>query len=250
MSIFNRFIDRFTPVNTEEAISQQIINERFVEHFDRYNNLMRLQDDRQLLEVLIDGHKNSFQSMIVSIDFMDGSFSLDEFSPRLKNPHSLVNHTVTIRHQQDWEKLEIQAKVLEWSSEDACYFLALPEYVDYQPRRNYPRLVLTNETPLKTHINPLYGAPWYATVKDISQGGMRINVAGDLRPHLHKDKLLPKCQIILDDNMAIHARGEVRSFSYINKPYRHTEISIEFRNMSQPHQSDLKHFLDYVQVAA
>lgn len=249
MGLFNHFLDRLIHTNTEIPV-QQASNQHFIECFDNFQHLMKLQDNRQLLEVLVPNHKNSFQSMIIGIDFTNESFKLDEFSPSLLSPESLLNQVVTIRHHKNWEKLEIQGTIFNWSEEEHCYYLSLPEFVAYQPRRNYPRLLLANNNPLKTHINPLYGAPWYATVKDISQGGMRINVSGDLRPHLHKDKLLPKCLVILDSNISILCQGEVRAFSYISKPYRHTEISIEFRNMSQPHQTDLKRFIDYIEVAA
>lgn len=249
MGLFNQFIDRITHHHPEQVM-QQITNERAMNHFDNYHHLMQLQDDRQLVEVYLSGHKNSFQSMIIGIDFVDANISLDEFSPFVEHPESLINQEVTIRHYKNWEKLEIHTSITGWSKQEHCFQLALPEFIEYQPRRNYPRLLLANNHPLKSHINPLYGAPWYAIVKDISQGGMRINVSGDLRPHLHKDKVLPKCQIMLDDNISVQARGLVRAFSYSNKPYRHTEISIEFTNMTEAHKTDLKRFIDYVEVAA
>ncbi len=249
MGLFNHFLDRITHSRSEQLV-QQASNEHFVEHFDHYHHLMRLQDNRQLLEVFVSGHKNSFQSMIIGIDFIEGIFRIDEFSPFLSHPESLVNQTITIRHYHNWQKLEISATVTQWSSEDHCYSLLLPEFLDYQPRRHYPRLILDRQNVLKTHINPPYGSPWYATVKDISQGGMRINLPGDIRPHLHKDKALPKCQIKLGDNVYIQSRGVIRAFSYFSKPSRHTEISIEFCNMSHIDQTHLKQFLDYIEIAA
>ena len=79
---------------------------------------------------------------------------------------------------------------------------------------------------------------------------MRIAVAGDLRPHLQKDTVLPKCQIMLDNGMPISCRGIVRAFSYVPKPYRHTEISVAYHNMSHTHQTDLKRFIQYLSDAA
>lgn len=249
MGLFNHFIERLTHTSAER-VPPHIHSEQFLERFDNYHHLMKLQDKRQLVEVLIPGYKNSFQSMIIGIDFMDNTFRLDEFSPFFSSPDNIINQTITIRHQSGWEKLEITASVKQWSAQDNSYSLELPEFIDYQPRRSYPRLTLDNHNLLKTHINPPYGAPWYATVKDISQGGMRIAINGDLRPHLHKDKALPKCQIQLDKQLHIHTRGLIRAFSYSNKPSRHTDISIEFSNMSQLDKSHLKRFIEYVEVAA
>ncbi|MFT5421739.1 MAG: c-di-GMP-binding flagellar brake protein YcgR [Candidatus Endobugula sp.] len=250
MGLFNHFIDRLTHTEVEPIVNQQAIEHRLLEHYDNYNHLLKLQAARQLVEVLLNNRKNSFQSMIINIDLINDSFGLDAFSPTLLAPESLIGQDITIRHQHQWKKLEINTSIIDWSVVDQCYRLNLPEFADYQPRRNYPRLLLDNNNLLKTHINPLYGAPWYATVKDISQGGMRINIPGDLRQHLHKDKLLPQCQVILDEDITVKCRGVVRAFTYVSKPYRHTEISIEFHNMNHFHQTDLKRFIDYIEVAA
>jgi c-di-GMP-binding flagellar brake protein YcgR len=254
MGLFNHFLDRLihtesTPLTPEQLLSHHDLKERFLEDFEQYEHLITLQKTRQLVEVWVLNRKNSFQSMITHVDLMDKSLRLDAFSPTLNSPESLINQRITIRHQQRWQKLEITSTIIGWSDKEQCYILSLPEYAAYQPRRTYPRLLLTHNV-LKTQISPLYGAPWYATVKDISRGGMRINISGDLRPHLHRDKLLPKCQVILDNSISIQCRGLVRGYSYVSKPYRHTEISIEFQNMNHSDQTDLRRFIDYVEVAA
>ena len=251
MGIFNRFLDKLHPKNDEEAtMPAPMTAEDFMGHFDQYRQLMMLQDQRQLLEVLLPEQKNSFQSMIVGIDFVEGRFSLDEFSPQLVHPKELLYQTVIIRHQKHWEALEFAARIIGWSEQAHCYHLALPELAGYQPRRTHNRLVLAKRDILNANISPPYGAPWYATVKDISQGGMRVNLSGDIRGHLHKGKVLPKCQIMLDKDITIICRGEVRAYSYFGKPYRHTEVSIAFSGMSYLHQENLQNFISYIEVAA
>jgi len=249
MGIFNRFLGRISHPGPEKLMAPASMND-FTTQMDQYHQLMLLQDSRQLLEVFISGHKNSFQSMITEIDFVNGRFSLDEFTPYVQYPESLIQQTIVIKHHKGWQLLDVKAMVIDWSDEDHCYHLSLPHNVAYQPRRSHQRLILASNNILNTHINPLYGSPWYATVKDISLGGMRVNIPGDLRPHLHKGKVLPKCQIMLDDQQSIVSRGQVKAFSYISKPYRHTEVSIEFENMSQKHNEDLRHFIQYVDIAA
>lgn len=249
MGLFNRFIDRFSHSSSLDTNPHQI-NQEWVENFEKYRHLSQLQDKRQQLEVLVKGNRQSFQTMIVGIDYLSGTFSIDAFSPSLLTPESLLDKTVVIRHQLHWQQLEIEATIIEWSEENSCYHVNLPLMNDYQPRRHHQRLQLSRDKLLKTQINPLYGAPWYATVKDISQGGMRITLPGDLRPHLHKDKILPKCQVLLDNHISIQCRGMVRSFSYYPKPYRQTEISIEYQSMSQSNQSDLRRFMEYIEIAA
>ncbi len=238
------------PPTTEHDMAQQVVGQQVMESFEQYYPLMRLQDERQFLEVFLPGEQYSVHSMIIGIDFATGTFSLDEFSPAIAQPEALIEENLVIRHYQDWQKLEITSSVLDWDADNAQYTMLLPEYVGYQARRLYPRLVLSGKQLLKSQIYPIYGSPWYATVKDISRGGMRINVAGDLRPHLQKNTVLPKCQLLLDNNMTIQCQGSVKGFRYVSRPSRTTEIGIEFRQMSPDNQTDLKRFLEYIEVAA
>ena len=148
MGLFNRFIDRFSqPAN--DAQSEPLIPHEWVNSFEKYQYLTNLQDNRQLVEVLVKGEKNSFQSMIIGIDFFNGTFSLDEFSPGLASPKMIVGNSVTIRHQSQWQQLDIEASISEWSKEDGCYLLPLPVVSDYQPRRRHERLQLNRNRLLK-----------------------------------------------------------------------------------------------------
>jgi len=98
MNLFNRLIDRFAGQNSPQGATQtgneHNINASILEQFNRYNPLMTLQDNRQLLEVLIPNSKNSFQSMIITIDFIQQRLILDECLPTLSNPHTLVGKRI------------------------------------------------------------------------------------------------------------------------------------------------------------
>ena len=125
MGLFNRFLDRFSH-SSANVTESEAINHEWVHNFEKYRDLINLQDKRQLLEVIIKGGKSSFQTMVIGIDFFSGTFSIDAFSPLLLNPESLVGQTICIRHQSHWQQLDIEATVKEWSEEDSCYSLTLP----------------------------------------------------------------------------------------------------------------------------
>ena len=235
---------------TETELTQHIFGQQLTDSFELYYPLMHLQDERQFLEVFIPGYKHSVQSMVIGIDFINSTFSLDAFSPIIEKPDMLIDETLTIRHYKGWKKLEINSSVLEWDADKFQFIMVLPEYIGYQARRLYPRLAMTNKKLLKGQIYPIYGSPWYANVKDISRGGMRVNVSGDLRPHLQKDTLLPKCQLQLDNDLTIQFQGSVKGFRYLSRPSRTTEIGIEFQHMSPDNQTKLKRFLDFIKIAA
>ena len=246
-----QFLKQFFGQQPSPKISpEHIIGQQVMSAFNDYEPLLRLQDDRQLLEVLLPNQEISLHTMILGVDFAKKLLKIDAFSPNLIPPTALIGESICIRHFKGWKKLEITTSVLDWDEDNYQFYVALPKQVRYTTRRSYQRLTIAGKHLLKSHIYPLYGSPWYATVKDISPGGMRIHVQGDLRPHLQKHTLLPKCQLQLDRDISIQCQGLVKTFRYISRPHRATEIGIEFQKMSKANHTDLERFIDYVGIAA
>lgn len=251
MGIFNKVLHHLSRSKTEEDKVSQNTKNRLLEQVNQYAPLIRLQDERKLIEVIIPGHMDSFQSMIVGVDLYNQQLILDDLTPKLQNREALIGESVVLRHQHKQQMLNISSDVLSWDGESQCFHLKLPEIVHYQPRRQTPRLFLSGKTPLSATIDPIYGAPWYASVSNISTGGMRILVMGDLRNQLHKHKPLKKCDINLNNNSPlISCRGRVKSFSYQGRPYRHTEISISFESISDEYLDALDEFIEQLSISA
>jgi len=133
---------------------------------------------------------------------------------------------------------------------DNSLCIDLPYQADYQPRRIEPRIEFNDQSVFSANINPLFGAPWYAKLKNISQGGMRIAVAGDLRDQLHKNLPIQRCDIDLGFKKPLRCSGRVKSFSFYTRPYRHTLVSIMFENMNEHDLGNLEDFLMDVMEAA
>ncbi len=255
MNIFDRVFGRLSKPTSEPKTEQLDSHSSLFSQVNRYASLIGLQDQRQLIEVISPDFTDSFQSMIIGVDLYQQQLIIDELSPKIQNPETLVGRKLTIRHQKDKQMINITVDVIAWSEDTQCLHLALPEDTTYAPRRRDYRMELLSNAPVNAVITPVYGSPWHSTLTNISLGGMRIIVSGDLRSELEKHKPLKKCSIVLPSNHLpaeppIHCSGRVKSFRFIGRPYRRTEISIEFGAMSESDQLAIEQFIEQVSIAA
>jgi c-di-GMP-binding flagellar brake protein YcgR len=248
MGIFNRVLHQLSKHKID--ITENKTHNRLLAQIDRYGSLIRLQDERQLIEVLIPRYNDSFQSMIMGVDLYNQQLIIDELSPRVINPDALIGETIVLRHQHNRQMLKISSEVLDWEADNRCLLLHLPEQIAYQPRRQHARLSLVGSALLNTTIHPIYGAPWYGSISNISESGMRITVTGDLRGNIEKHQLLRKCEFTLDNGQTISCQGRVKSFHYQGRPYRRTDVSIAFEKISDEDQLSLQQLIEQLSIAA
>lgn len=210
---------------------------------EHYLPLLELQNQRQLLEVKIIGASRVYQSMILAIDAERGLLWLDDLFPQ-----QLLLETgdeITLRHHRNGEQLVIRSPVVAMGSTyDASGFaVTLPEFVYYMPRRSSPRYIVGHQSPLSVKIRTLGQEPSYGTLQDISTGGLRLIVAGNMLPYLRHGALLPMCEVDISDELQIRCRARICAFRIGRSPYRHTQISVEFIDMEEETRVALARFL-------
>lgn len=210
---------------------------------EQYLPLAELQNQRQLLEVKITGASRVYQSMILAIDAERGLLWLDDLFPQ----QLLLDagDEITLRHHRNGEQLVIRAPIVAMGSTyDALGFaIALPEFVYYMPRRSSPRFIIGHQSPLSVKIRTLGQEPSYGTLQDISTGGLRLIVAGNMLPYLRHGALLPMCEVDISDELQIRCRARICAFRIGRSPYRHTQISVEFIDMEEQTRTALARFL-------
>lgn len=225
-----------TPGSDAKAATQLVVPEQ-------YQSLYDLQNQRQLLEVKITGSNRSYQSMIVAIDLERGLLWLDDLFPqqRVLDP----GDELCIRHHRNTEELVIHAPVVALGSSYGTSGMAvlLPNFAYYQSRRRFPRYTVGHQSPLSVKIRPLGQEPSYGTLQDISIGGMRLMVAGNLLPQLRHDAMMPLCEVNLTKDLQIRCRARICAFRMGRNPYRHTQISIEFIDLLEEKRIALGRFL-------
>jgi len=210
---------------------------------EHYLPLLELQNQRQLLEVKITGSSRVYQSMILAIDAERGLLWLDDVFPQ-----QLLLDTgdeITLRHHRNGEQLVIRAPVVAMGStyQASGFAITLPEFVYYMPRRSSPRYIIGHQSPLSVKIRTLGQEPSYGTLQDISTGGLRLIVAGNMLPHLRHGALLPMCEVDINEELHIRCRARICAFRIGRSPYRHTQISVEFIDLEEETSAQLARFL-------
>ncbi len=210
---------------------------------DEYQSLRELQNQRQLLEVKITGSSRSYQSMIMAVDLERGLLWLDDLFPQ-----QLIldaGDELCIRHHRHTEELVIRAPIVALGSTYGTSGIAveLPNFAYYQPRRQFPRYTIGHQSPLSVKIRPLGQEPSFGTLQDISIGGMRLMIAGNLLPYLRHGAVMPLCEVNLSDDLQIRCRARICAFRMGRSPYRHTQISIEFVDIAEEKRTALGRFL-------
>ncbi len=216
---------------------------------ERYLPLAELHAQRQLLEIKITGTSRVYQSMILAIDVERGLLWLDDLFPQ----QLLLDagDEITLRHHRNGEQLVIRAPIVAMGSTyDAIGFaIALPEFVYYMPRRSSPRFIIGHQSPLSVKIRTLGQEPSYGTLQDISTGGLRLIVAGNMLPYLRHGALLPMCEVDISNELQIRCRARICAFRIGRSPYRHTQISVEFIDMEEETRAALARFLRESQLS-
>lgn len=210
---------------------------------DELQALWDLKDQRQLLEVKITGTSRSYQSMVIAIDLERGLLWLDDLFPQ-----QLIldaGDELCIRHHRNTEDLVIQAPIIALGSSYGASGIAieLPAFAYYQPRRRYPRYTIGHQSPLSVKIRPIGQEPSFGTLQDISVGGMRIMVAGNLLPYLRHGATMPLCEVNLSDDLQVRCKARICAFRMGRSPYRHTQISLEFLDLQEDKRAALGRFL-------
>ncbi len=210
---------------------------------DEYQALWDLKDQRQLLEVKITGSSRSYQSMIMAIDVERGLLWLDDLFPQQFILDA--GDELCVRHHRNTEELVIRAPIVALGSSYGTSGIAieLPNFAYYQPRRRYPRYTIGHQSPLSVKIRPIGQEPSFGTLQDISVGGMRIMVAGNLLPYLRHGATMPLCEVNLSDELQVRCKARICAFRMGRSPYRHTQISLEFIDLQEEKRAALGRFL-------
>lgn len=249
MGLFSRMLQNLKGETFDRPFSRAH-HDVLMTQLQQQTSLMQLKENRQVIECFLPDSEEILQTIILKLDLYEKKLFIDVPSPNRFDPDSLIGKTLTLRHQRQQLMLSFTAMVLDYDAMNKLLIVDLPYQADYQPRRIEPRIEFDEHSFYSTKVNPLFGAPWAATVKNISHGGMRIAVAGDLRNQLHKNLPIKRCQIDLGFKQPLLSGGRVKSFSFYARPYRHTMISIMFDDMSANDMANLEHFLVNILQAA
>lgn len=214
-----------------------------------YEPLLELQDKRQLVrvEVLSQLHPNSYQSMIVRIDFARKEIYLDALTPINPFCPVAIGDTLVVSHHDHGKILSVSGELLSivTNGDELYYVITLPNEIGYKQRRFYPRLAIDQLSLVKLRLWSPLRIPWHARVSNISAGGARLSIGGNITDQLKKNCILPNCDIELETGQGICCKAVVKAFKYVRRPFEHTEVSVEFSDLGFQQKNWLLQWIDF-----
>jgi len=211
---------------------------------DQYQPLWQLLNKRQILEVKVDGSNLGYQTLIMAIDIQRGLLWLDDLFP---SQHLLeTGDRITLRHHRNGEQLSFSSPIVAWGNQYGAHGLAimLPEELNYQPRRQFRRANLMGRPSLSVKVRAIGQEISYGSVLDLSNGGLKVSVPGNMLSQLRHGALLPLCELNLSNELTLRCSARVRAFRLLRSPHRNTQISLEFVDMPAEQQQYLQQFVN------
>lgn len=209
----------------------------------KYATLIDLQSRRQLITVQLDNHRQIFQSLILDINFSRRLLVLDELFPTAPQP--ALGQSLYLSHQHMGKVMQFEAPLLERQTiaGSPCYLVPLPEELSYRQRRRHARLLLEDRlVPVK--LQSPWRSHWFGSLVNLSASGMRLAVNGDKLKEISRGSRIPHIQFELSRQLRIQCEGKVRSFRFMRRPHRQTEISVEFTGLTTDQYGLLSHYVD------
>ena len=217
----------------------------------RYAPLINLQAKRQLLEVLAheadSQHRHQvYQSIILDINLPGRYLLLDDLFPSKSGGAANLGDLLTIRHHRDGRLLSFVSRVIHisYSHGSPCYAIELPEEVGYRQRRLYPRMSYNNQQPLTVRLRSPWKTPWFATAHNLSAGGMRLSVGGNILEQLNRGSVMPLCEFRLGADLNISCQAKIKGFKFVGRPYRHTQVSVEFIGLNPQRRLQVQQYIN------
>jgi c-di-GMP-binding flagellar brake protein YcgR len=239
MGFFQRLLGKTETRQMEEDYRQAFNPEDFYP-------LFTLQETRQLLEVKWGSSSHPYQSLILAVDIPRQLIWIDELFPQQVMVD--VGDSVTLRHHRQGQELVVHTYVVALANQFGAQgiALALPEKVQWQPRRHQPRFGLGGISTL-VKIRTQGAEAVQGKLQDISTGGFSISISGNFLGQLRHGALLPLCEMLLDDQVHIRCKGRIRAFRIEREPYRSTRICIEFVDIAEDTRLELMNYLNRAQ---
>jgi len=211
--------------------------------------LNELLERRQLLRVsrtLDDGSDDAvgYQSLILALDMERGLIWLDHLFPAA---HGLkAGETLVLSHSRGTEITRFSGQVVspDAAGTAGALALALPRQVYQGPRRRWPRLAVFGWHPISAQLAVPGLSPLNGEVLDLSVQGLRLSLSGDRRPFLKHRDILPLCEFKVHPGLRLRCRVQVCGHSLNSKPWRQTQVSLRFVDLTPDKHRLLADFVE------
>ena len=212
---------------------------------DVYLNLFDIQRSHALIDVAINGIEARYQSIILEVDPLRGTVTIDEVFP--KGFVGLPGQAITVTVRLDGaRKLTFNTHVLVRSETEGLetYTLALPESLDYNQRRGAFRLQMGQRWGATSEFVAPDQQRCSARIRDLSSTGIRLELP-IIAPLTAGDQL----HDLQFEFGGRHFRcgADVRNVAEAKQSGDHLVVGAAFRDMPRAEQRSLERMIMQLQ---
>lgn len=195
-------------------------------------NLIEAQRSRAIIDVSVAGSKQDYQSVILGVDVNTGSMLIDELFPAGFIGLAEQALTITVR-RMDGSRVSFATRIIERSrhGEVDNYRVALPANIDYKQRREVYRLVLAQDSVVRSEFCTADRQFCSAQVLDVSVTGVRLELQNAIE--IAPGDLLTGLDFEFAGNH-FQCQADVRHVH--GDRFGGVAIGVAFRNFSRPQQ--------------
>ncbi len=188
------------------------------------------------------------QTIIVGVDLNSNSLLLDDFFPRLQQPTTGTQYTLTLISDEGALVLKIELDQKIPIHGGPCLLAKILEKQRISDRRQHPRTeFLTDHMPRVRMLAPMVGEI-KGVVRNLSTGGLMILSHTRSKPLFYT----PTAELTLefDENYCVKSKVHIKSLKFIRKPHRHCLIGALFVGLSEEQKDQIDTFIRAHQFAS
>ena len=214
-----------------------------------YRLLKRLQNKHTPLKLNFDAVADKYTSMVVSVNYKEGYFLLDEVTPRWGD--DLMSKAIPFSFESYHDGCKISASQVQASGraiKDGApiYKVAFPKNLHFLQRRQFYRAPIRMSLEIKVLLGVKQPAEkrdeydnlipqdptweYEGLLRDLSAQGCQVDVEGDLRETLEKNTQFDVCHAVFPNGEVIDLSIIVRHVGYDEKK-KISSLGCQFTNM-------------------
>ncbi len=205
---------------------------------------LHFRDQKKLLTVTVPTYKGSFTSSILQVDTRRRLIFMDELNPHAGHVQAEKERKFRVHTLMKGVELSFPASVKEIREEKdgAIYTVPFPKVIRYHQRRAFFRAQLSVAQKIPVYLESPYGGPLQGTLRDISLGGIGLELDRSLPADFKFKENLTTCTIQLPDDEQIHAGLEIRFISKYGTK-KNIRIGGRFVGLTKSEQKLTCHFV-------
>ncbi|MCL6414394.1 flagellar brake protein [Aestuariirhabdus sp. Z084] len=204
--------------------------------------LKRLSQNHTFIEVTPEASDTGYRSLILAVE--EDSILLDELFPGADNLKLSPGRRFDIDCREGGYNISFSAVLLSEEQNDdmPVYRLTVPDYVEHHQRRAAFRVKVPAASRMTVMLSGFGGAAVSGVIVDISSNGVRVNVGGLHPEELDAGTLVSDARFTLQDER-IKCQLQICNSNFIRRPYAHTQLGCELRNVDTATQARLDRYI-------